>query len=106
MNIIADNNRKTRINFIVFLLFILVMIPLFYLRHYYSEQANLYEKINEEKIKELLFSEMEKFKDDLNPKAYIEKALAEIEKRNHFPNLDSDKYKTNFSENNEPNYIK
>ena len=89
----------------IFFVFILSIIPLLYLNNYFKNLAERQSSINEELVKERLLNEMNKFRDDLRPESYIEKALKDLEQYFKFPDLDNINYKFSFDEEHKPDYI-
>ncbi len=89
----------------IFFVFILSIIPLLYLSFYFKNLAERQSSINEELVKERLLNAINKFRDDLKPESYIEKALKDLEEYFKFPDLDNNNYKFSFGEGCEPDYI-
>lgn len=90
----------------IFFVFILSVIPLLYLRDYFNRLAERQSSINEELVKERLLREMNYFRDDLKPEAYIKKAFNDLEAYFKFPDLENRNFKSTFTEESEPDYIK
>lgn len=100
-------SKKKRLSkyFGAFLIVILILIPLFYLRNYFVNQEKEYQEINLELAKERLLSEMDKFQNDLKPETYIEKAFLALEKEFGLPDLQSQNFKFSFDSHDKPNYV-
>ena len=86
-------------------IFLLILIPLFYLYDYFDKLAEKNQAITEELVKEQLLSEMGRFQEDLIPENYITKALKNLDKHFNIPDFSNGQYNYSFNEKDIPNYI-